>query len=189
MRSRKPADAAPARMGALAKLPIFLDLQGKRAVLAGGSAAACWKAELLEAAGATVHVYALELSAEMAERITPDGRIIHHARPWAMDVFDGAAIALADLDGDEEARAFYCAGRAAGVPVNVIDKPAFCQFQFGSIVNRSPVIIGISTDGAAPSVEIATTTGERLTIEPNWNWQNLGLSMTLTGTPAPRATQ
>jgi uroporphyrin-III C-methyltransferase / precorrin-2 dehydrogenase / sirohydrochlorin ferrochelatase len=150
MRSRMPADAAPARMGTLAKLPIFLDLQGKRAVLAGGSAAACWKAELLEAAGATVHVYALELSPEMAERIAPDGRIIHHARPWATDVFDGAAIALADIDADEEARAFYCAGRAAGVPVNVIDKPAFCQFQFGSIVNRSPVIIGISTDGAAP---------------------------------------
>jgi uroporphyrin-III C-methyltransferase / precorrin-2 dehydrogenase / sirohydrochlorin ferrochelatase len=148
MRSRKPADASPARMGALAKLPIFLDLQGKRAVLAGGSAAACWKAELLEAAGATVHVYAVNIAPEMAERLSH--RLIHHRRPWAIDVFDGAAVALADIDDDEEARAFYCAGRAAGVPVNVIDKPAFCQFQFGSIVNRSPVIIGISTDGAAP---------------------------------------
>ncbi len=36
------------------------------------------------------------------------------------------------------------------MPANVIDKPAFCQFQFGSIVNRSPVIVSISTDGAAP---------------------------------------
>ncbi|MNE16693.1 hypothetical protein D3C80_1096460 [compost metagenome] len=41
--------------------------------------------------------------------------------------------------------------------------------------------------GAAPSVEIDTTTGERLTMEPNWNWQNSGLSMILTGTPAARA--
>ncbi|MNZ66613.1 hypothetical protein D3C78_848420 [compost metagenome] len=41
--------------------------------------------------------------------------------------------------------------------------------------------------GAAPSVEIDTTTGERLTMEPNWNWQNSGLSMTLTGMPAARA--
>jgi uroporphyrin-III C-methyltransferase / precorrin-2 dehydrogenase / sirohydrochlorin ferrochelatase len=148
--SNKPADAAPARMGALAKLPIFLDLQGKRAVLVGGTAPATWKAELLEAAGAIVHVYADELCPEMAERVVPGGRIVHHARPWAMDIFDGAAIALADVEGDEEARAFYCAARSCGVPVNVIDKPAFCQFQFGSIVNRSPVIIGISTDGAAP---------------------------------------
>ena len=51
---------------------------------------------------------------------------------------------------DEEASRFAAAARAAGVPVNVIDKPAFCDFSFGSIVNRSPLVIGISTDGAAP---------------------------------------
>ena len=39
---------------------------------------------------------------------------------------------------------------AAGIPVNVIDKPAYCDFSFGAIVNRSPLVIGISTDGAAP---------------------------------------
>jgi uroporphyrin-III C-methyltransferase/precorrin-2 dehydrogenase/sirohydrochlorin ferrochelatase len=36
------------------------------------------------------------------------------------------------------------------MPVNVIDKPKFCDFSFGAIVNRSPLVIGISTDGAAP---------------------------------------
>jgi uroporphyrin-III C-methyltransferase / precorrin-2 dehydrogenase / sirohydrochlorin ferrochelatase len=148
--SKKPVDAMPARMGALAKLPVFLDLQGRRAVLAGGGAPACWKAELLEAAGAIVHVYAEQLGPELAERIAAGGRIVHHNRPWAVDIFDGAAVALADIETDGEAHAFYCAARAAGVPVNVIDKPAFCQFQFGGIVNRSPVIISISTDGAAP---------------------------------------
>ena len=34
--------------------------------------------------------------------------------------------------------------------MNVIDKPEFCDFSFGAIVNRSPLVIGISTDGAAP---------------------------------------
>ena len=51
---------------------------------------------------------------------------------------------------DDEAVHFAAAARAAGVPVNVIDKPAFCDFSFGAIVNRSPLVIGISTDGAAP---------------------------------------
>jgi uroporphyrin-III C-methyltransferase / precorrin-2 dehydrogenase / sirohydrochlorin ferrochelatase len=51
---------------------------------------------------------------------------------------------------DGEAAEFAAAARAAGVPVNVIDKPAFCDFAFGAIVNRSPLVIGISTDGAAP---------------------------------------
>ena len=152
-RSRKPADAPPVAMGALAKLPVFLDLDGKRAVLAGGTAGAAWKAELLAAAGARVEIYATELAGEMASMIareTTRGSLKHHARPWSTDCFAGAAIALADTEHDAEAHAFYCAARAAGVPVNVIDKPAFCQFQFGAIVNRSPVVIGISTDGAAP---------------------------------------
>src|SRR5262249_8113324 len=38
----------------------------------------------------------------------------------------------------------------AGIPANVIDKPRLCDFIFGAIVNRSPLVIGISTDGAAP---------------------------------------
>ena len=49
-----------------------------------------------------------------------------------------------------EAARFAGAARAAGASVNVIDKPKFCDFNFGAIVNRSPLVIGISTDGASP---------------------------------------
>ena len=62
----------------------------------------------------------------------------------------GAAVAIGAFEDDDGAAAFAAAARAAGVPVNVIDKPAFCDFAFGAIVNRSPLVIGISTDGAAP---------------------------------------
>jgi uroporphyrin-III C-methyltransferase/precorrin-2 dehydrogenase/sirohydrochlorin ferrochelatase len=61
-----------------------------------------------------------------------------------------AAMAIGAFEDDREAAAFAALARAAGVPVTVIDKPAFCDFSFGSIVNRSPLVIGISTDGAAP---------------------------------------
>jgi uroporphyrin-III C-methyltransferase/precorrin-2 dehydrogenase/sirohydrochlorin ferrochelatase len=62
----------------------------------------------------------------------------------------GAAIAVGGFEDEARAKKFSDAARAAGVPVNVIDKPAFCDFSFGAIVNRSPLVIGISTDGAAP---------------------------------------
>jgi uroporphyrin-III C-methyltransferase/precorrin-2 dehydrogenase/sirohydrochlorin ferrochelatase len=62
----------------------------------------------------------------------------------------GAAVAIGAFEDDAGAAAFASAARAGGVPVNVIDKPAFCDFAFGAIVNRSPLVIGISTDGAAP---------------------------------------
>lgn len=151
--SRKPAETPPPRMGALAKLPVFFDLAGKRAVMAGASASAAWKTELLAAAGADVHVYAEELGPEMAalfERGAASGTLTHHPRQWALDVFAGAAMALADTRSDAAAQAFFCAASAAGVPVNVIDKPEFCRFQFGAIINRSPIVVAISTAGGSP---------------------------------------
>lgn len=151
--SRKPVDAAPTRMAALATLPVFLGLGGKRALVAGGSAAAAWKAELLAAAGADVEIYAVDVSVEMAaliERGAAAGTLTLIARAWTPDVLTDAAIAIADAADEAEAAAFHRAARQAGVPVNVIDKPTYCQFQLGAIVNRSPIVVGISTDGAAP---------------------------------------
>ena len=80
----------------------------------------------------------------------PNGVIAIHRRRWTNEDFAGAAIAVADCANETEAAQFAAAARAAGVPVNVIDRPAFCDFSFGAIVNRSPLVIGISTDGAAP---------------------------------------
>ncbi len=80
----------------------------------------------------------------------PAGAVIIHERAWRPADFAGAAIAVAECADDAEAAVFAAAARAAGVPVNVIDRPAFCDFAFGAIVNRSPLVIGISTDGAAP---------------------------------------
>ena len=139
-------------MGTLARLPVFLALEGKRAVVSGGSAAAAWKAELLSAAGAQVSVYAAEMSDDMRQLAVDlsRGAITLHERSWRLEDLPGAAVAIGAFDDDESAAAFASAARAAGVPVNVIDKPAFCDFAFGAIVNRSPLVIGISTDGAAP---------------------------------------
>jgi uroporphyrin-III C-methyltransferase/precorrin-2 dehydrogenase/sirohydrochlorin ferrochelatase len=139
-------------MQALARLPVFFALAGKRAVIAGGSAAAAWKAELLSAAGAAVDVFAAEPAEEMQALVgdPPQGPIVLHGRSWQAADLDGAAIAVGAFEDEQEAARFAAAARAAGVPVNVVDKPAFCDFSFGAIVNRSPLVIGVSTDGAAP---------------------------------------
>src|SRR5580704_2219541 len=160
--SRTPSETRTPRMEPLARLPVFFGLAGKRAVIAGGTPAAAWKAELLAAAGAKVEVFAPDASEELraiaaeqsqskaAQSETPHGAIVIRTRAWQAGDLAGAAIAVGAFATDNEAGAFAAAARAAGVPVNVIDKPAFCDFSFGSIVNRSPLIIGISTDGAAP---------------------------------------
>ena len=73
-----------------------------------------------------------------------------HRREWRNADCIGAAIAVGAFEDDAQATRFAGSARAAGVSVNVIDKPKFCDFNFGAIVNRSPLVIGISTDGAAP---------------------------------------
>jgi uroporphyrin-III C-methyltransferase/precorrin-2 dehydrogenase/sirohydrochlorin ferrochelatase len=139
-------------MGSLARLPVFLSLDSKRAVLAGGTSAAAWKAELLSASGAHVEVYAVDVCDEFLQLAAdpPRGTITISRRAWEAEDFKGAAVAIGAFEDDKGAAAFAKGARIAGVPVNVIDKPAFCDFSFGAIVNRSPLVIGISTDGAAP---------------------------------------
>jgi len=120
-----------ARIEPLAVLPVFISLRDRMTLVVGSSAAAVWKRELLTAAGARL-------------------RIVAGATAWRDSDLTGVALAVADLDDPAEAARFAEAAQRAGVPYNVIDKPEFCSFQFGAIVNRSPVVIGISTDGAAP---------------------------------------
>lgn len=150
--SRKPSDQPRTRMGRLARLPVFYALEGKRAVVAGGSAAAAWKAELLSAAGARVDVFASDPCAEMSELALdpPHGPVVLHRCDCQPEDLSGATLAIAACDDAGAAAQFATMARAEGVPVNVIDRPDHCDFAFGAIVNRSPLVVGISTDGAAP---------------------------------------
>jgi uroporphyrin-III C-methyltransferase / precorrin-2 dehydrogenase / sirohydrochlorin ferrochelatase len=154
---RLPTDLSPPRMDALTRLPLFFALEGRRAVVAGGNAQAAWKAELLSAAGARVEVFT-EAPVEELIGLTlapPRGPVTIYHREITDGDFADAAIAVGAFDDDGAAAQFAAAARMHGVPVNVIDRPAFCDFAFGAIVNRSPLVIGISTDGAAPAFGMA----------------------------------
>jgi uroporphyrin-III C-methyltransferase/precorrin-2 dehydrogenase/sirohydrochlorin ferrochelatase len=149
---RTPAERAPPRMDPLARLPVFFALHGKRVIVGGGNAAAAWKAELLAASGAAVEVYTTDPSEEMLALAAapPCGSITIHRKPWDCGAMEGCALVIGAIETDAEARQFQAAAQFAGVPCNVIDKPDFCDFSFGAIVNRSPLVVAISTDGAAP---------------------------------------
>ena len=136
-------------MNRLANLPVFLRLAGVKAVLAGGGEPAAWKAELLAAAGAQLHLFAPEPSERLRDVAERLGLSITE-RAWREADLEGALIALLEAPDETEAARFRAAARAAGALVNVIDRPKFCDFSFGSIVERSPLVIAVSTDGAAP---------------------------------------
>lgn len=150
-RSLAPKESPPPRLADLPKLPIFLDLAGRSILVAGGSEGVAWKAELLAAAGGRIRILADDPAPELMTIVerAPD-RLNIVRRRWQPEDLDGVSVAIADIEEPEEAAAFAQAARSRGALVNVVDKPAFCDFQFGALVNRSPVIVSISTDGAAP---------------------------------------
>jgi uroporphyrin-III C-methyltransferase/precorrin-2 dehydrogenase/sirohydrochlorin ferrochelatase len=148
---RRPVETAPA-IEPLAVLPVFLRLEGRRAVVAGDGDGAVWKAKLLAAAGAAVAVFAPAPSEAMARAPAEAaaGSITVHGRPWRPENLDGAAFAVAALADEADCAAFVAAARTRGVVANAVDRPHLCDVQFGAIVNRSPLVVGISTGGAAP---------------------------------------
>ena len=144
--SERVAETTRARIASLPNLPVFHKLAGRKVVVAGGSQGALWKAELLAAAGAKVLVLAgHEAAARLFDGLTATVK----PRGWTAADLDGAALAVADIPAGEAER-FIAAARAAGAPVNIIDRTELCDFTFGTIVNRAPVVIAISTDGGAP---------------------------------------
>jgi uroporphyrin-III C-methyltransferase / precorrin-2 dehydrogenase / sirohydrochlorin ferrochelatase len=140
----------PRLMQGLACLPVFLSLAGKRVVLAGQSNAIVWKAELCQAAGAKLEVFGPEPCSDLVALARRCPAIALISRQITPDDFHGAALAIGEAESAAEAAEFRSAACAAGVPVNIIDKPACSDFQFGAIVDRSPLVVGISTNAGAP---------------------------------------
>jgi uroporphyrin-III C-methyltransferase/precorrin-2 dehydrogenase/sirohydrochlorin ferrochelatase len=116
----------------LAYLPVFLGLRGRRALLIGDGEAALPKLDLLRRAGASIR------------RVAGDALESQH--------FDNAVLAI-DASGDFEVnRRSTALARAARVPINVVDRPALCDFILPAILDHSPVIVAVSTGGLAPAI-------------------------------------
>jgi uroporphyrin-III C-methyltransferase/precorrin-2 dehydrogenase/sirohydrochlorin ferrochelatase len=135
----------------LAYLPVFFGMRGRTALLIGG-AAALPKLALLRRAGARVRLVAKRIDPAMADAIADDRMVVHLNAPVTAHHFDDAVVAI-DASGDEATnRLSVSLARDAGVPINVVDRPALCDFILPAILDRSPVVVAISTGGLAPAL-------------------------------------
>ena len=130
-------------------LPICLRLQNRRCVVVGGGEVAARKVHMLLKAQAAVEVVAPALCAELAV-LAADRRISHLEARFEPEQLTGAAIVIAATDDEAVNRAVSATATQCNIPVNVVDAPALCTFTMPAIVDRSPVVIAISSGGAAP---------------------------------------
>ncbi len=132
-------------------LPIFLRLQDSNAVIVGGGPLAARKAELLLRCGARITLVAPEVGRAAAEVIANGrGRACHVAAEFAAEYLDGATLAIAATDSPYVNAAVASAAHARQLPVNVADDPKLSSFILPAIVDRSPVIAAVGTEGHAP---------------------------------------
>jgi uroporphyrin-III C-methyltransferase / precorrin-2 dehydrogenase / sirohydrochlorin ferrochelatase len=129
--------------------PIFLKLTGRACAVIGGGEVAARKVALLLAAGARVTVTAPELAEPLAELLR-QGRIAHRAEAFSPAALQGATIVIAATDDRAVNAEISRLAQAQLLPVNVVDDPELCSFIMPAIVDRSPVLIAISTGGASP---------------------------------------
>ena len=116
----------------------------------GSGPGAAWKCELLAAAGARLRIFTPEPNGELLALSEGADHVTLFRRAPTPDDFADVAMAVIDSDDLAFIEAFRVMAHGARALVNVVDKPAFCDFSFGSIVNRSPLVVGIATGGAAP---------------------------------------
>lgn len=129
--------------------PVYLDLDGRRILVAGNGALALAKLRLLLRTPARLVLFASAPAPDLMALIA-EGGIAHHARAVEPDDLAGIALAYA-AHGEAGADARLAAlARAAGVPVNVVDNLEASDFITPAVVERGPVTVAIGTEGAAP---------------------------------------
>ena len=127
-------------------LPVYLDAVDLPCLIVGGGEVATRKLLWLQRAGAKVTLVAPERCAALAAR-----EDFHYlAAAFEPAHLDGQQLVIAATDRLDVNRAVADACRARGIPVNVVDTPALCSFIVPAIVDRSPLVLSISTGGAAP---------------------------------------
>ena len=130
-------------------LPIFLKLAGQSCLVVGGGEVAARKVNALLRAKGTVTVLSPELGPELTAWLA-DGRIAHIEKRFEPADLAGFHLVISATDRREVNETVAAAARAQGIPVNVVDCPDLCSFIFPAIVDRSPVVIAVSTGGASP---------------------------------------
>ncbi len=127
-------------------LPLFLDSEGRNALMVGGGAVAARKAELLLRAGLLLTVVAPEIRSELADN---DRACCHHRRFEFSDL-DDADLVFAATDDAELNREIAAQCRVRHILCNAATDSQGGDFILPSVIDREPIQVAISTSGASP---------------------------------------
>ncbi len=129
--------------------PMFLQMQGRRVIIAGGGEQAAQKCRLILKTEAAIKILAPALDPELSD-LHRQGRITWCPDLITPNAFADAALVFIATGCPGADASLHMLAKAAGATVNVVDQPHLCDALTPSIVDRSPVVVAIGTEGTAP---------------------------------------
>lgn len=131
--------------------PIYLDIANKRCVVVGGGGVAERKIRRLLECGAHVVVVAKVLT-PFLEQMEKEGAIEHRAADYEKSFLAGASLVIGATDRDEVNGRISDDAKAQGIPVNIVDEPARCDFIVPALFRRGDLAVAVSTGGKSPAL-------------------------------------
>jgi precorrin-2 dehydrogenase/sirohydrochlorin ferrochelatase len=135
----------------LSLFPIFLKLTNRPCIVIGAGHLAESKIESLQAANARVTVIAPE-ARDRIVAMADSGELTWHQRDYAAGDLTGQFLVVAATNVPAVNRAVFAEAESAGILINAVDDPPFCDFYFPSVVRRGDLQIAISTAGHSPAL-------------------------------------
>lgn len=130
-------------------LPVFFKITGQPCLVVGGGHIAKRKVNLLLKAGASVTVIAPEVLPELkAQILASDGQVVEQA--YQSSFLSNQRLVIAATDDQILNQQVFDDCEQQKIAVNVVDAPDLCRFIFPSIIDRSPIVVAISSSGQSP---------------------------------------
>lgn len=145
--------------------PMFLTMAGRRVVIVGGGEQAAQKCRLMLKTEARIEVLAHTLDVEL-QALARTGRIYWSDGAITPEAFAGAALVFVATGCPAQDACLHALAKAAGVVVNVVDRPDLCDAITPSLVDRDPVVVAIGTEGTAPVLARQIKTQLEQALEP-----------------------
>ena len=130
-------------------LPIFIDIKQKPCLVVGGGDIALRKINLLLKANAAITCVSKECC-DGIEKLVKDNKITRIEKAFEATDINAQVLIVSATDDSALNEQVSELAKAANIPVNVVDSPDLCSFIMPSIVDRSPIVIAISSAGKAP---------------------------------------
>ena len=132
-------------------LPIFLDVKRSTCIVVGGGEVALRKSRLLVKTGAKVIVVAPQIKQDLIDLVVNADLVGEiKQRDYQPSDLDDSTLVVVATDDSKLNKQVSLQAQTLKIPVNVADQPELCSFIFPSILDRSPLVVAISSGGTSP---------------------------------------